>query len=166
MIDAFAVAVQRDQRLRLTMVGTGVMESAMRERCAQLELSHLVTVRPSATRAGIADYMREHAFLAISSQSETFCLVAIEALACGRPVIATKCGGPEETLADAPGCMLVDDSVEALADGLLSMASNKASNHRANELHEYARRNFDYGVVADSVIDAYTDCLANQQGRT
>lgn len=51
---------------------------------------------------------------------ETFGVVVIEAHACGRPVIATICGGPEDNISEANGMLVTAGDVDALAEALKS----------------------------------------------
>ncbi|MHC4974172.1 MAG: glycosyltransferase family 4 protein [Planctomycetota bacterium] len=60
-------------------------------------------------------YRRAAAVLFLARWSEPFGLVAVEAQACGTPVIATRRGGPAETVVDGETGFLVDDPAEAAA---------------------------------------------------
>ncbi|MFC1709539.1 glycosyltransferase [Candidatus Omnitrophota bacterium] len=56
---------------------------------------------------------------------ESFSLTTIEAMAVGRPVIATKCGGPEEIVDDgSTGILVPIKSPKALADAIVKISSN------------------------------------------
>ena len=57
----------------------------------------------------------------LSSHYESFGIVLVEAMACGKPVIATRCGGPE-ALVDAESGILVDRGAPAeLAEAMLAV---------------------------------------------
>jgi glycosyltransferase involved in cell wall biosynthesis len=110
----------------------------------------------------VADYMWSHHFLVISSQSETFGLVSIEALACGRPVLSTRCGGPEEVIRGSEYGELVDNSVEDLAKGLVTMAARIAE-FDPTLLHDYARRNYGLEVIAARLKETYLQMLGRRK---
>ena len=59
--------------------------------------------------------MRESAVLVLPSRRESFGSVLVEALACGTPVVATSCGGPEDIVTDAVGRLVPVENAEALA---------------------------------------------------
>ncbi|MBN2570455.1 MAG: glycosyltransferase family 4 protein [Deltaproteobacteria bacterium] len=64
--------------------------------------------------------------LVLASLQESFGRVLIEAMACGKPVVATRCGGPEEIVVDGETGFLVPigDSKE-MADAILKLLSNE-----------------------------------------
>ena len=59
--------------------------------------------------------------LVVPSRRETFSLVTAEALASGTPVVATRCGGPEEILTEETGQLTEVDDAAALAIAIESM---------------------------------------------
>lgn len=68
--------------------------------------------------AEVARLMAESSVVVVPSRAESFSSVAIEALACGTPVVATRCGGPEEILTPALGRLVPTENPEALAEAL------------------------------------------------
>lgn len=63
---------------------------------------------------------KSHALL-LTSQFETFGVVLIEALALGKPVIATRCGGPESIVRQKDGFLIEKNNAEQLSHAMLSM---------------------------------------------
>ena len=57
----------------------------------------------------------------LASRKETFGIVYVEAMAKGLPVIATKCGGPEEFVNKENGILVPVDNVEELSKAMLLM---------------------------------------------
>jgi len=97
----------------------------MRALIGELGLADSVTVVDGADPSAVAEAMRRCAFVTVSSsRRETFCSVAAEALACGTPLVTTRCGGPEEFVTAQDGVMVDADDPELLAAGILrAMAS-------------------------------------------
>jgi glycosyltransferase involved in cell wall biosynthesis len=60
----------------------------------------------------------------LPSLYETFGIVLIEALSCGKPVIATRCGGPEWILNEQNGFLVTKGDESYLANAMQRMVKN------------------------------------------
>ena len=93
----------------------------------------------------VAALMRRSALLVVPSRRETFSLVTAEALASGTPVVATRCGGPEEILTEETGQLTDVDDAAALA---IAIESTLSRTYDRAALRRYAVDRF--GSVAAS----------------
>ena len=80
----------------------------MKELVQWLGISDVVHFAPPVGREGLADYYRASDLVCVPSYSESFGLVALEAQACGTPVVATAVGGLRTAVADGISGVLVD----------------------------------------------------------
>ena len=71
----------------------------------------------------IALYQTSTALL-VTSEQEGLGIAAMEAMACGLPVISTRCGGPETFLEDGKNGFLVSDAVPEIAQRMIELANN------------------------------------------
>lgn len=62
----------------------------------------------------------------IPSHQEGLCIAALEAMACGIPVISTRCGGPEEYVISGETGELVDSNSSELSRMILEISTNRA----------------------------------------
>jgi glycosyltransferase involved in cell wall biosynthesis len=69
-------------------------------------------------------FMSRLHFFVCSSRSETFCVALAEAMAAGRPVVSTRCGGPEEFVDDSNGMLVNVEDVTSLQHGIEQMILN------------------------------------------
>jgi len=121
LLEAFARCYREDPTLTLTLVGTGALAQRLADRAAELGVDGAVTMTGVLTPEETLRRMREHDLLVHPSRGETFGMVIVEAVATGLPVLVTRCGGPEATLAgieDAAGLMIdVTDDPETIVAG-------------------------------------------------
>ena len=89
--------------------GSGVEEvERLRELVNWFNLADIVRFLPPLPRAELPNWYRAADLVCVPSYSESFGLVALEAQACGTPVIATAVGGLRTAVADGISGVLVD----------------------------------------------------------
>jgi glycosyltransferase involved in cell wall biosynthesis len=163
LIRGFAEAVQTQPHLRLSLMGEEGMENEVRSEIDRLGLGKLVTLYPRGARKTVAQRMRDHDFLVVSSLSETFCLVVIEALSCGRPVLTTRCGGPEETVLDRRNGEIVENTAAALAEGFCRIAT-RIDEFEPQDLHDRIQDRFGADRIAEKLHGFYMDLRRKHSG--
>jgi D-inositol-3-phosphate glycosyltransferase len=80
----------------------------LKELTTWLAIDDVVRFAPPVPRADLAQWYRAADLVVVPSYSESFGLVALEAQACGTPVIATAVGGLRTAVADGISGVLVD----------------------------------------------------------
>jgi D-inositol-3-phosphate glycosyltransferase len=80
----------------------------LRELVSWLGIDSIVKFQPPAHRDALPDYYRAADLVCVPSYSESFGLVALEAQACGTPVVASAVGGLRTAIADGISGVLVD----------------------------------------------------------
>ena len=122
LLDALAVLRARGRRLRLLVVGGDADEPAngheadLRARAASLGLGDAVRFVGPQAQERLRDYYVAADATVLPSYYESFGMVALEAMACGTPVIATRVGGLPTTVRDGvTGLLVADRDPAALA---------------------------------------------------
>lgn len=121
-------------------------EAEVRQLARDIGLEQRVRFLGAAPPPEVAKAMRSSALLAVPSRSETFSAVTAEALACGTPVVATRCGGPEEILTDATGVLVAPEDPGALAAGITDVLARRSA--------------FDGAALRRSVVSRYGKAAA------
>ncbi len=106
------------------------------------------------SRSEIAKELSHSDCFVLASESETFGVAYIEALASGVPVIATKCGGPEAFITEQNGTMVDVNNLEQLTEAMLYMREHIESYDRI-EISRGARNEFAPDKVARKIRDLY-----------
>jgi D-inositol-3-phosphate glycosyltransferase len=159
------------RRLVLVVVGgpsgTGLERpAALMELAASLGLSGAVRFLPPQTSAALADLYRAADLVAVPSHNESFGLVALEAQACGTPVVAAAVGGLVTAVRDGGSGVLVDghnpDDWARVLGGLLASPGRRAELSRGAVEHA---RDFSWDRTAASLLAVYREAVAEHRAR-
>ncbi|MBM6401511.1 D-inositol-3-phosphate glycosyltransferase [Phycicoccus sonneratiae] len=125
----------------------------------RLGIADLVRFVPPVDRPTLADWYRAADVVAVPSHSESFGLVAVEAMACGTPVVAANVGGLPTAV--GPGGLLVDghdtaDWATALGRVALGPETRATLSRRAAE----HAQGFGWARTAGRLLEVYREALA------
>ena len=118
LIEAVASLRERRPKLRCYLVGDGSDEPILREAIGQRGAGGYVRLMPPCRTEGVALWMAAADVVTLPSYMEGCPNVVIEALASGRPVVATNVGGIPELMDDASGRLVPPRDAGALATAL------------------------------------------------
>lgn len=138
LLEAFAQARSAVQEIDLLIAGEGEEHDALALRAQQLGLQSSIHFLGRATQAEVVRLLNGSLFVVVPSRCEPFGIAALEALAAGKPVLATKVGGLAEFLTefnDGNAITLVDPEAEKLATGLRQMFELPRNHSR--EIRDY-----------------------------
>ena len=107
--------------------------SEVKQLLADLDLAAHVTFKPALSRLEMRDCMQTLDVFVLPSHQEGLCIAALEALACGVPVVSTRCGGPEEFVKSDVTGKLVDSNPRAMADAIASIVSDRKARSRMSQ---------------------------------
>ena len=103
---------------------------------------------------------KAHAFV-LSSQHETFGVVLIEALAQGLPLIATRCGGPEDIINKDNGLLVPINDVDRLAEAMFSIYNNYEK-YDPEKLREHCKEEYSEKSISLKLIEIYQETLRSK----
>jgi glycosyltransferase involved in cell wall biosynthesis len=97
----------------------------------------------------------------VPSRVEPFGLVAVEALACGTPVIATNAGGLVDFVDDRVGWLVDVDDSEHLAGAVIEAIQYDAKGGKGPFAARYANQNFSWSQQVDRMVAVYREVLGD-----
>ena len=103
-------------------------------------------------------WMHASDLLVLPSLKEGFGIVLAEALACGKPVVAAKSGGPEDIVKEGLGVLVPPGDYEALGAGILQVLDGKGIENTQAMVKSVISR-FSYDIITQKILDVYSDVL-------
>jgi glycosyltransferase involved in cell wall biosynthesis len=152
-------------RERILLIVLGDQESVEHFRQAEIRI-----VPFTSDRQSVARYYRAADIYVHAAKNDNFPNTILEALACGRPVVATAVGGISEQIRsldmsdDPTGALVAKGDAHAMAHFISQLLGDDSLRHRlgANAAKD-ARQRFDLRRQADAYLKWYNEILASRQ---
>ena len=131
-----ARAFERRGEGSLAFVGDGPLRGALEGRPG-------IHLAGAVSHQGVVRWLQAADVVCQPSLAEPFGLVTLEAMACGRPVVATTVGGPAELVPPGAGVLVDpedDDALEAALGEAAALACPNDAGRAAAELHDVRRQ--------------------------
>lgn len=160
LLQAMRLLVDRNPAVCLSLIGGSFYlqnnnrEKRLKYLADELGLANNVRFLGIRSPDQVAEAMRRSSLLVLPSRRETLGAVLVEALACGIPVVATRCGGPEDVVTDIVGKLVATDDPSALAEAMLAVLDQRGR-YDPEVLRKYAEERFSWQRVAEQTIDLY-----------
>ena len=159
VIRAIDALKNRLPHLQLQLIGAGVDEVALKKLVAELGLNERVFFKGLLPHNQVMEALSSASFLIVNSHFETFSVVAAEALACGTPVLATKCGGIEEFILPEFGQLIPLNDYHALIDGIQYMQAH-SKDYNKQSMRDFAQKQFSSTKIAQQFIELYKPLIS------
>ncbi len=158
---------------RFVIVGSGPHEAHLKEMARNLEVAHRFDFVGAVPNGEVSSYLALARVVVFPSSMESTSHACLEAMAMGRPVVASRCGGLEELLGegnrgarvdlfhahssryDAPP-LLPPGPVERLAGAVVELLSDpEKADGMGRRGREFALSGFDWDLLVGRILDVY-----------
>lgn len=105
----------------------------------------------------VVEYQNGNAFV-LPSLMESMGIVYVEAMACGKPIIATRCGGPEDIVNDESGYLVNTNDIIGLATAMDKMV-NQYKVFDSKRIRKTFEDRFSSKVICTKIRDVYEQVI-------
>ena len=165
LMRALRLLVDKGRPVRLLVIGEGHFQKHLADQdrvralTVELGLAEHVDFAGRKPLAELVAQIQRSALLVLPSRAESFGMVLVEALACGTPVVATRCGGPEDIVDERVGVLVPPEDPAALAAGIENVLDLREQFDPA-ALREHALARFGIESVTSRYAELYAAALA------
>jgi glycosyltransferase involved in cell wall biosynthesis len=152
-----AAAILRAQGLHkfeLIIGGSGEEYKNLKYMAARLGLSSCCRFLGMLTRSQVRDELQSADVFILPSLAETFGVVLGEAMACGKPVISTRCGGPEFVVTPETGILVNPGDSKTLAEAMQGFLTGRRE-FNSEVIRESVCRRFGEKAFISSITNLY-----------
>lgn len=145
-------------KCQVSIIGGGPEEANLKAMIEECHLQDKVFLLGKKTPEEVSALMASSDCFILTSRRETFGIVYIEAMAKGKPVIATICGGPESFVNESNGILIPIEDVEATTKAMDYMVENLGK-YDSEAISRYCYENFSEEFISKKIIAVYQEAI-------
>ena len=162
LIQSWTEIVKENTNVKLVIGGGGKAVQKVVDWTKEYHVTDSVEFLGTLNRQQVVEQMQMCDCFVLPSRYETFGVVYIEAMACGKPVIAVANGGPDDFVKDFNG-MLIKPDVEELTGAINKMIKRLKGYdyYYEEEISSYIKNLFSYDSIAGKLLEVYKSILTS-----
>lgn len=159
LIDSAEKSIRKNPRLVFLVVGKGPDFEKVKEKIVQLGIQENFRLTGFVSDDDLPFYYNAADFFVLPSKSgEGLPLVALEAMACGLPVIATNVGGISEIMKEECGKLVPPNSPDVLAEAILEFSRRDLASLR-RDLRVMVEQEHSWDRNVEKLIEIYEELI-------
>ena len=156
LIKAWAKVSAKHPQARLIIGGGGKSLEKVVEWTREYQVTESVEFLGALTRSQVVEQMQLCDCFVLPSRYETFGVVYIEAMACGKPVIAVANGGPDDFVHEFNGILIQPEQEDELIQALEKMIiGQKDTLYEPEKIAAYVKEKFSYQAITEQLEEVY-----------
>ena len=162
LFDAFKILADKGYQVKLKVGGYGEEAENLKQYVKELQLENCITFTGILNRNQVKEEIESSHCFVLTSLYETFGIVLIESLACGRPVISTDSKGPRDIITPENGLLVEQFESAAFALAMEQMINQYDSFNQKN-ISENCRNNFSELSISNKLVEIYKSAIAKRE---
>jgi len=158
LIRAFALYFKGHEEVILKIGGDGEEYGRLVDLAEKEEIGGQVCFLGKLSHEEVKKEMMDCDVFVLPSLHETFGVVVIEALACGKPVVSTRCGGPEDILTEDNGILVPVSDIDALGEAMHQLKTNY-KNYDAEKIRKHCLNKYGKSAISGQLIRVYRSAI-------
>ena len=154
-----AAKIYQNEDIVTLIVGDGEEYKYLNDLKEELELKNVIFTGHKDANS-LREIYNISDVCAVPSRQEAFGLVALEAIACGTPVVASNQGGIPDFVTEDVGILIETGNIEQLASAIIATL-NKDKKYNKRKMIKYAKNNFRQDLLIDKLIETYKNAIQN-----
>lgn len=156
LLQLFAAFVQKSERsVRLSIFGSGSKKEELKALSKELEIEAQVDFHGRVEGDELIQAFQSLDVFVALSRRESFGVAAIEAQACGVPVLVSNVGGLPEVASPKTGRVVEEENPDAWLENLNELVESTMNPETAELTREFVVSNFSHSVCVDKLIEVY-----------
>jgi glycosyltransferase involved in cell wall biosynthesis len=159
LLESAEIAVKKNPKLVFVVVGKGPDFEEVKERIVQLGMQRNFRLTGFVSDEDLPFYYNFADLFALPSKSgEGLPLVALEAMACGLPVIATDVGGTSEVMSEDYGKLVPPNAPNSLAEAILKFSCKNLTALK-KELRTMMEQKYSWDLNVEKLSKIYEELI-------
>lgn len=158
ILNAFEKAYNINNAIELSIIGNLNNAKILQEQVEKKKLKQAVKFKGPMHNEELINEINSYDSLLMFSNYESFCLVLAEAMACGIPVITSKCGGITNIIPDHTGIKVEVKNEQQLTEAIIAMSKNKAT-YNTKEIRQFIIDNYSQTIINKQLSAIYQSVL-------
>jgi glycosyltransferase involved in cell wall biosynthesis len=153
-IEAFTEAFKGNKKVKYKIVGDGPLYNLLLRKIDKLDMNEQISLLGKMRREDVVSQMQQCNAFVLASSHETFGVVYVEALACGKPVIGAKNGGADGIIDPTNGMLIDVDDITQLICAMKAIHEN-IDNYNRIEISNECKNNYGQKTIANRLLGIY-----------
>jgi len=161
LIDAVEILHKEGCKVHFTVVGGGQFEQMLKQIVADRNLGDIIEIAGRLDSEKMPQVYRQNDIFISASMQEGMSNAMLEAMACGLPIVTTRCEGVQELVADN-GIVVERAQAEEIAEAIRKLATDQQSYRQMSCASRKRAALFSWSSVANQYIECYKKVLTTK----